>query len=268
MRKLTLLPLGALLLGVAGAALRGAELTTVFDPVSGLPQRGAGVSAALIILFIAVLALSLAAAIVITLRLDVPEIFEKAYYTGSYLSFAVRAVLGATLIVMAVVCTFGRTDLMALSGLPRLVFIAFMILSGAGMVVMAYYSYTQRAESTLLRLGSVMPAIFYCYWMVALYRINAGNPVILDYCYGCLALGGAAMSSYYAAGFTYKRKNIFGTVFVSLLSIFLLTVSLADSYPIELKAVLAATAIYITDSTARFLSSMEPKARGTTSAEK
>ncbi len=259
MRKLSLLPLGALLLGAAGAVLRGLQLATVFDPSSGLLKRGSGVTTVLLILTVAVFALSLAVALLVSARLDVPRTFRRAFYTSSYLSFAMRALLGLGVTVTAIICGLGGTDLMALTGISRWVFVGFMALTGLAMVAMAYYSYTQRPEKPFLRLISVIPAIFYCYWMVALYRINAGNPVLLDYCYGCMAFAATAVCAYYAAGYTYSRSSVAGMVLVSLVAIFLMTVTLADSYPSGLKLTIAATAVYITDSASRFLSSAFPK---------
>lgn len=258
MRKLSLLPLGALFLGAVGAVLRTVELGTVFDPASGLPARGAPVSTALAALTAGVIVVALAVSVAVYMKKDVPVLFKKAFYTGNYLSFAVRALLGILVIGAAALCALRYDPIMDLTDMARWVFIGFVALAGFGMTVMAYTSYTQR-ESPYLQLGSVMPAIFYCYWMVALYRVNAGNPVLIDYCYGCMAFAAAAMSAYYTAGYTYKRKSVVGSTFVSLAAIYLLTVTLADGYILPLKLVIAATAVYLTDNTARFLSALVPK---------
>ena len=50
MRKSAFLPWLALALGAVGALIRRTELNTVFDPSSGLPKSGAGVTVALIVL--------------------------------------------------------------------------------------------------------------------------------------------------------------------------------------------------------------------------
>ncbi len=259
MRKLSLLPFGALLLGAAGAVLRRLQLTTAFDPYSGLPKSDSGLSALLLALVIAALALFAAAAVFVSLKLDAPGSFRKSFYTGSYAAFALRAVLGLAVSVIAIVCVISGADLMALTGVSRWVFALLLFLSGVGMTSMAYYSYTQRREKPFLKLFSVIPPLFYCYFMVALYRLNAGNPVLLDFCYGCMAFAAAALSFYYAAGYAYGRKNMAGTVFTSLASVFLMTLTLADSYTLPLKLVIAAGAVYLADSTARFLSATTPK---------
>lgn len=258
MRKLSLLPLGVLLLGIVGAILRHVELNTVFDPDTGLAETGAGISVALIGLTAAVFVLAIAVTVLAVRKFEVREQFRKAFYTRGYADFAVMALLGLAVILGAVLTAFNGQPLMGLTGMAWWVFVAFLALGGYGMSSMAYSAYTQR-DNSFLRMGSVMPAILYCYWMVALYRINAGNPVLLEYCYGTMAFAAAAMSSYYTAGYAYGRKNLVGSVIAGFAAIFLLTVTLADSYAFSLKLVIGATAVYITQNTIHLLSALTPR---------
>lgn len=259
MRKLIrLLPPLALALGVIGAFLRHVELVDGFDPVSGLAEPGCAARWVLVAMTVCLFILLAVAAKLASDRFQVVDNFRKAFYTRGYLTFVVMTVLGAAVIISTVLCINAESAPMSLTGMAKWVFYAFLALAGLGMSVMAYSAYTQR-DTSYLRLGSVMPALLYCYWLVALYRINAGNPVLADYCYGALAFAAASMGFYYSAGYAFGRRNLMGSILLGSMSIFLLTVTVADSWPRPLRAVLVATAVYLTLSNMQFLSSLKDK---------
>ncbi len=256
MRKLRFAPLAALALGAAGAVLRNRELASAFEE-NGLHIPWAGMTVALAALTALTAAASLALAAVTGRRFTSAEDFRRAFRVGNYVSFALMAALGAAVVVCAAL-TVREGAVLGLSGMARWVFLALLALGGAGMVTMACSAYTQR-ESSFLKLGSVMPSVLFCYWMVALYRVNAGNPVLLDYCWSALAFGAASVSAYYVAGYAFGRKNLAGTVASGLIAIYLLTVALADPAPWTLRAVIAATALFITLHTTHLLTALEPQ---------
>lgn len=258
MRKIIrFLPPLALVLGAVGALLRHVELAEGFDPVSGLADPGCPARWALVAMTAAFFVLLAAAAFVTVRRLEVVDSFRKAFYTKGYVSFAAMALLGLAVVVCAFF-TMRAEAPMELSGMSRWVFLAFLALAGLGMTVMAYSAYTQR-DSSFLRLGSVMPDILYCYWLVALYRMNAGNPVLADYCYGALGFASAAMGFFYSAGYAFGRRNLVGSILMGPMSVFLLTVTVADEWPAPLRVVLLATALYLTVSSEQFLGALEDK---------
>ena len=258
MRKTSLLSPAALLLGLAGGLIRARELDTVFDAGSGLADAGAGISRLLIALAVLTAAGSLAAAFVLKAVRTEPEKFRKAFYIRRYLTFAVMALLGIAVVACGASCALRGIQPLGLSGISKWVFAGLMILSGVGMTVMAYAAYTQK-DTPPLPLFSVIPALFFCYWMVALYRVNAGNPVLLDFCYSVLALAAAAMSFYYFAGYAYGRRNLRGAVFTGLTAVFLLTVAAADPAPWELRATLLLAAVFECMLTSRYLAALRAK---------
>lgn len=260
MQKIRYLPPAALLLGAAGAVLRYIELAQGFEPVSGLADPDCAARWILVALTAAFFACLILAAVYASRRLEVVDSFRKAFYTKGYGAFAAMALLGLLVVVCAFICMVTQSEPMGLTGMSKWAFLAFLALAGLGMTVMAYNSYTQR-DSSFLRLGSVMPAVLYCYWLVALYRINAGNPVLADYCYGALAFAAASMGAYYSAGYAFGRRNLTGSVLMGSLSIYLLTVTLADSWPSCLRVAIAATALYLTVSNMQFLRSLKEKLR-------
>lgn len=258
MRKLRLIPPVFLILGLIGAALRRVELRTVFEPVTGLARRGAPVSVALLLLSAGAFAVALALAVALSRRLEAPEGFKRAYYTGSYGAFAVKALLGFTLAVCAVLLAVTRAKFLELSGVARWIFLLFLVLAGLGMAAMAYHSYTLK-ETPLLQPGSLMPSVLYCYWMVSIYRVNAGNPVLLEYSYSCLAFAAAAVSAYYTAGYAFGRKNLIGAMSMSFAASYLLPIAAVSPAPLALRAAMLATAVYITVNTVQLLGSLKVK---------
>lgn len=258
MRKIRFLPPLALFLGAVGALLRRVELAEGFESASGLARPGCGARWALVALTAALFAVLVAAAVLAARRLQAADGFRKAFYTQGYPAFALMAVLGLAVTVCALIAMGSGISLMDLTGMARWVFLALLALAGLGMTVMAYSAYTQR-DTSFLKIGSVMPALLYCYWLVALYRVNAGNPVLADYCYGALALACAAMGFFYAAGYAFERRNLRGSVITGPFSAFLLLVAAADPWPMPLRAALAATALYLTVSSMQFLASLKDK---------
>ena len=251
MRKLRIAPFAALAMGVVGYLLRRRELETAFEE-NGLPKPWFGVTVALALLTAAVVVAGIILGFAVSRRFDVRQDFRKAFRTGKYVTFAAMLASGVAVILCAAL-TVRQQTVLGLSGMARWVFLAFFAL---GMAVMSYSAYTQR-DSSFLKLGSVMPSVFYCYWMVALYRINAGNPVLLDYCYTALSCGAASISAYYVAGFTFGRKNLLGTVAASLAAIYLLAVAVADPAPWTLRLAMGATCVFLTMNTAHLHSSLE-----------
>ncbi len=267
MRKwLRTLPPLALILGVLGAFLRHVELTDGFEPyrgrdvgkeLRGLAAPGCAARWGLVALTAALFAALAVIALLTVRRVKAGDSFRKAFYTRGYLAFAAMALLGLVVVVCAAICVRAQFSLVELEGMSRWAFVLFLALAGLGMTVMALSAYTQK-DSSFLRLGSIMPAALYCYWLVALYRVNAGNPVLADYVYAALAFACAAVGFYYAAGYAFGRRNLGGSLLTGPMSVYLLTVTVADPWPTPLRVVLIATAVYMTVSNMQFFSSLEP----------
>ena len=253
MRRKNLISLAALLLGAVGAALRLAELRTGFEPGTGLPVPGAAARTALI----ALTAVTAAGALFIAIKLS-GEYREPAGYIRTFrvrvpLFALLQVLLGLVTAVSGLWCLGLATPPMGLEGLPKWLFAGLMVLTGASMAATAALAFLKR-ENGLLPLTSVIPAVFFCYWMVCLYRENAGNPVLQDYCYSALAMAASSVSFYFDAGYAYGRRNLRASVFMDLSAIFLLSVAAADPAPAPLRLALAAAALYKTSVSFRLLS--------------
>lgn len=256
MRKIRLVPIAVLLLGFLGAFIRHVELKTAFDP-SGLPRRGAAASVALVMLTV------LAVAIALALRLaargyEAEGSYRKAFPVREYGLFAAKALMGFAVMACALLLLLSGTEIMGMEGNARWAFLILLALAGFGMAAMAHASYT-RKETPYLRPGSVMPALLCCYWMVSCYRQNAGNPVMSEYIFRCLALASMAVSGFNRAGYAFGRRNLAGALFMSTVSVFLLPVAAADPAPLTLRAPLVLLAAYTALDLVSLLSAASPK---------
>ncbi len=261
MRKCRFVPGLFLLLGAVGAVLRRVELATVFDPISGLPTPNAPVSVALTVLTALALVAAVAVALTARRKCEAPESFREAYPVKSPLTFGVMAVLGAVVTVCAALTFRGMRAgywILNLAGPAAAAFVLLMALAGCGMILMAWGG-RGSLDKAFLRLGSVMPALLCCYWMVAWYRVNAGNPVLLEYACPCLAFAAGAMGAFYGAGFAFGRRNLTATLWLSLMAVYLLPAAAMSPAPWFLRVPLVAMAAYFALQMGCLLSALGPK---------
>lgn len=261
MRKCRFVPGLFLLLGAVAAALRYVELATVFDPISGLPTPNAPVSVALEVLTVLALIAAVAVALTARKKCGVPESFREAYPVRSPLLLAAMAALGAAVTVCAALTFRGMRAgywILNLTGTAAGAFVLLMALAGCGMILMAWGG-RGNLDKMFLRLGSVMPSLLCCYWMVAWYRVNAGNPQLLEYACPCLAFAAGAMGTFYGAGFAFGRKNLTATLWLSLMAVCLLPAAAMSPAPWFLRVALAVMAVYIALQTGCLLSALGPK---------
>ena len=257
MRRYWTAPAAALLFGALGGIIRWRELDASFEEATGLPKSGDMLTIAIISLTVIAAIASAAFAFIASKRRAAPEMYKKAFYIESYGSFAISVLLGIAEIAMGVVFAFSG-DCMGITGYAAWVFYALMIISGFSVVSTVHHSYTQKEGNTTY-LASVLPSVFFCYWMVLLYRENAGNPTLLEYCFSCYGFAAAALSFYYMAGYVYGRGKVGPTICFGLLSVYLLLMTVPGESHWSLAVYKAAAAVHIAQSTARFIAGLSLK---------
>ena len=235
MRKPYAAPLTALVMGAAGAALRWTELNTAFEADTGLHIAGSFATVALAVLSVlAVMAAVLFGGIAKrsgTAAADYPHAFPLEKPAGFLLSAFFGAVFaGAALLALL------QGD-RAVEGVSFYVFVILGAAAGASMVTASAARFTRKTGSAL-SLAVVIPALFFAYLLAAKYKENAYSPVILSYCYVCLALAASAFCHYYAAGFNFGRGKPGATVFTHFAAIYFLSVTMADSADVTLRVIL------------------------------
>ncbi len=234
MRKsAVILPLAALVAGALGLFVRRNELTTVFDSTTGLAERYAPVTVLLIGLSVAVIVLSAVAGIVIASRQQAEKDYSRAFTPGGFLYVGASFVLGVGWLA-AVVLQYVRLRSVGIVTLIDWIFMLLATLSALSVIILALGAYTRRRGAGMVTF-SVLPSLFFCFWLIILYKDNATNPVLIDYCYESLAIAGAALSFYFGAGYAFRKAKPGWTIFSYLVTIFFCVVVLADNIGLPIR---------------------------------
>jgi len=232
------MPIFALLAGAAGFFLRLTEIISVFDSRTGLPERGASITYLLIAFSILFLALAMIFSIRIAVKRSAPSGFENAFGTDPLtypFTFAIIGLvwLGATVKYFIDVNAAGSVPM------AELYFSILSALSAISVTFFAIEMYQDPRRKTTFAL-SIVPTLFMCFWLVALYRQNASNPVLLSYAYQCLAIISSALGFYFTSGFVYNKPAPGKTVFFYFAAIFFCFVTLADGHVLTIRIIFAA----------------------------
>ena len=240
------MPFAALLSGAAGFFLRQNELWNIFDVKTGLPERGAAETYALIAVSAVFLLFVLSFCIWISVKRVSPKGFENAFGTDPLtypFTFAVVAFvwLGATVKYFL--------DYVPFEPLP-LIELCFSILSALAAISVALFSIEmyQDPRRKMTFAMSIVPTIFMCFWLGIMYRENASNPILLDYVYYCLAIITSALAFYFTSGFVYNKPSPGKALFFYFSAIYFCFVTLADDHVFTIKlifcSILAMNVIY------------------------
>jgi len=232
------MPFFALIAGALGFYFRRMELLYVFDAVTGLPERGAFVTSALIALSAAFIVISLIFSIVVGVRKISPTGFDNAFGTDPLtypFSFSIIALvwLGATVMLFVESRANGNMPLV------DIYFIALSAIAAISVGFFAIEMYNDPRRKSVYAL-SMIPTIFMCFWLVMLYRQNAANHVLLSYAYQCLAIIASALGFYFTSGFVYSKPAPGKTLLFYFLAVFFCFVTLADNHGLMVRIIFAA----------------------------
>ena len=242
MRKSALyMPFIALLAGASGYYLRLIELASVFDKSTGLPRRGAVVTLALILLSVAFLLIAFLYALRARLKYASPPGFQNAFGTEPLAYPFIFLVVG--------LAWLGATakhfiDVHALGDIPysEWCFSVLSALSAISVTLFAMEMYQDPRRKSRLAL-SIVPAVFMCYWLILFYSRNSSNPILLNYCYQCLAIVASTLGFYFTSGFVYNKPAPGRTLFAFFAAIYFCFVTLADNHATSIKVVFIALII-------------------------
>ena len=239
------MPILALLAGGAGSWVRFLELKYVFE--AGLPLRGAMITYALIALVAVFLVVSLVIAQRAGFGHYAPEGFDNSFGTDS-LAYPFMFSLFCIVWLAATVKYFIDIDSWYVFPTSGLYFSILSGLAALSMMLFAIEVFQDPRRKTALAL-SVAPIVFMCFWLILLYKQNASNPILLSYCYYCLAVIFSSLSFYFTAGFVFSKPAPGKAVFSYLASIFFCLVTMADDHALSIKLILGAiTAINVVHS--------------------
>lgn len=214
----------SLFLAAAGLAVRLAELSAAFDPISGLTVFSP--------LTVVMVGLSLIAAlfyIFFSRKVKLPaqpRDYISAFQPGSSLTFIVSIIAFLVMCAGAYLCYL--TGLAKVSAAASGVFALLAVLSGASYFTLSFNALKRRGHGDMM-LSSVIDVIFLCYWTIIYYRQQAANPVLIEGMYSFLGLCSATLAFFYATGFTAQRPAPRSYLLFAGLAIFFCIIALANA---------------------------------------
>jgi hypothetical protein len=247
-------PLLAAASGIFGFLLRRSQLARAFEPDTGLPVTGAPSTVALLCYAVVILAAAAALGLYIGRRYAAKPSYAKAFAptNGAYLIIA--GAVAAAFIVSGCLSVFK-------TGTESKVDLAVAILtavSGVAIFGLAYEQFRGR-DFRLALVYSVIPELFFTFWLLLLYRANQTNPVRYNYVFQCLAVAAAAIGFYVTTGFVYGRPAPGKLAASHVAAVFFLAVGAADPVNIERRLVFLALILFFLVNLARLVLNLEPK---------
>jgi hypothetical protein len=242
MRKsAVVIPVSALIAGFFGFLIRQMEVNTMFDVATGFAKRDSIVSTILIVMSVAVIALSVLAGSMLSRRMKAENIYSRAFEPRGFAYLAVSFILGVMWLAADIwyfIDVFGAGAMSVLN----VIFVFLAAVSAISVIFLARGAYKGRDGGEML-LFSVIPPLFFCFWLIVLYKDNAADPVVLRFAYQCLAIAAAALSTYFSAGFVFRKSASGRTVFSFLVTIFFCAVVLADAVSLPVKIIFGVTMV-------------------------
>jgi hypothetical protein len=235
-------PISALIAGAFGFIIRSMEVNTAFESATGFAKRGATSTTILIVLSVLVIVLALLYAVLTGRRLKAENDFSKAFAPKGFLYLGVSFLLALGWIVADVLYFFDKSGAGAVTILD-IIWIFLAAVTAFSLIFLARGAYKGRGGTELL-LFSIIPSIFFCYWLIILYKDNAANPVLLSYSFQTLAIAAVTLSFYFSAGFVFKKTVTGRALFSFLISIFFCAVVLADHISLPVRMFFGITLVF------------------------
>ena len=230
-----LVPFFALLTGAAGYYLRMLELWNIFETETGLPRTGAVITYLLIGLAIAYLFIMLLYSLHTRRGFSSPRGFKNAFGAEPVTYPFVFSLVGAIWLIATIISFISMNaqgDILT----AELFFFILSALSAISVSLFAIEIYLDSHRKSKLVL-SIVPTLFMCFWLIRVYSENASNPILLSYCYQCLAIISATLGFYFTSGFVYNRSALAKTIFAYCTAIFFCFVTLADEHTTGIKLI-------------------------------
>ena len=245
-------------LSAFGFAARWVQNMSIFDPKTHLAQPGAASSWFLVLFSLAVLA-GLGIMLSPTVRYDVDAAESAAAIRGrGELYKGLCALIGAAL------CLAGAVLMLRAYDQPypmlRKVLGALAILSGAGILCTGWTG-KHDAQSPTACLGTIVPVLFGCFWLIVSYKDHAANPVIWSYAVEIIAISAATVALYLIAGFVFCRPRLFPTCLMCAVAAYLCFMALGDDRALVYQVFFAGLSLFFLVTLYCLLSGLDPDLR-------
>ena len=238
MLKKILPPLLALIGGGAGFALRRWQLSSGFEPDTGLAIPGApsawammGFSLLMLLLFF-----------LLSRQGEKALPWDAAFAAGKQNTLVVTALLLAAMLLLASagvevitrsvngVYTYEGETLFARTTSMVLCYLRTALCVGALPCVFLWARAILRGKGGQECLGTLEPCLLYCVWLISTYQTRAADPVVQDYLYEVLAIVTTLLGLYFVAGHSFGNGKPRRAVLFCLAGSYFSLVTLADNH--------------------------------------
>ena len=214
--------------GGAGFLLRKYQLMTAYEPLSGLPARGAQATILSNTLTLYFFLIVLAFAVFASLRYKTPADFENTFCVNAIIYPVVNVLIGGLLMCGAVMHLVNLRVAEILRTID-IYFVVILILAAASIILSAVELFQNPRHKFVYAL-SIAPIAFLCFWLIMLYRANAATPVLLEYVYPCLAIMFSTLSFHFTAGFLFGSPSSGKAIVAYCGTIYLCGAALAENF--------------------------------------
>lgn len=161
-------------------------------------------------------------------RWYVPEDFYTALYNPGKLYTAVRWAIGGVMALGGVVLLISsETDKNA--DFYRVLALLALVTGVTFPLVLSSANKPHVAARKTVCFISVIPIIFFCWWLVTVYKVNSNNPVVWQYGPEALAVIVSIIAFFRVAGFPFGTANAWRSVFFNMLASAVDIMMLADT---------------------------------------
>ena len=212
-----------LVLGVFGAFLRWLQTINAFDETTGCLIPGSGTTLVFVLYCI------LAAAAICALTLGWLRRYDcaadaAALHCDSMIPTVLGWIFCALFLVASVVTLF--TAHQARYPLMQRLLGAFGILAALSLPIVIGKN---RSGSSVGRTAAAVATLFFCFWLVCSYRMNAEDPVVWNFAVEILALACSTVAFYYLAAFHFGAGHGSRALLAVQLAVFFDLATLFDS---------------------------------------
>jgi hypothetical protein len=185
---------------------------------------------------------------------------DAAPFTIDLFTLSVLIAGGVMWLAGSVAGLFAAYGTAASRSYSDMIFALLSALSALSVMRLARGAYVGRVGG-VDRFLSVIPPLFFSYWLIRLYMANASNPVILIYGYECLAVAAAAMCFYFLSGCVYGKFEPGKTVFCLIMTVFLCGTVSADAFTLPERLALGASLLIALANISPFIRRLTKKDR-------
>lgn len=178
-------------------------------------------------------------------RWYVPEDFYDALYNPGKLYSIVRWGLGVIMAIGGVILLISsETDKNA--DFLRVLALLGVLTGLTFPLVLTSANKPHASSRKLVCYVSVIPVIFFCWWLVTIYKINANNPVTWEYGPEAFAVILSIIAFFRVAGFAFGTASPWRSMFFGMLASEVDIMVLADTRYVGLQAMFLAAALMLT----------------------